>query len=84
MFSALLHFCVQAVSNHYAVPQSGGDLSSLIDSCTVSGVATVGGTQHTANPACDWLIMHDIACLVTANFSVLTYTEIIRYWPIHA
>lgn len=43
LFSALLHFCVQTASNHFAVLQSVGDLSSLIDSCSVNGVAAVGG-----------------------------------------
>ena len=50
MFFQLLHrFCVQTASNHFAVLQSVGDLSSLIDGCSVSGVAAVGGTQCTAS-----------------------------------
>ena len=49
MFSALHHFYVQTASNHFAVLQSVGDLSSLIDSCSVNGVAAVGETQCTAS-----------------------------------
>lgn len=50
MFFQRLHrFCVQTASNHFAVLQSVGDLSSLIDGCSVSGVAAVGGTQCTAS-----------------------------------
>lgn len=60
MFSAVHHFCVQAASNHFAVLQSVGDLSSLIDSCSVNGVAAVGGTQCTAH---DWLMMHKTALI---------------------
>lgn len=74
MFSAVHHFCVQAASNHFAVLQSVGDLSSLIDSCSVNGVAAVGGTQCTAH---DWLMMHKTAFSVTPNLSILTYNAII-------
>ncbi len=49
MFSALHHFCVQTASNHFAVLQSVGDLSSLIESCSVNAVAAVGGIPYTAN-----------------------------------
>lgn len=55
MFSALRHFCAQTVSNYFFSLQSVGDLSSLIDSCDVNGIATVGGTHYMVNPVCDWL-----------------------------
>lgn len=74
MFSVVHHFCVQAASNHSAVLQSVGDLSSLIDSCSVNGVAAVGGTQCSAH---DCLLMHKNAFSGTPNLSTLTYNEII-------
>lgn len=49
MFSALHHFCVQTVSNHFAELQSVGDLNSLIDICSVNGVAAVGRPQCSAS-----------------------------------
>lgn len=73
MFSALHHFCVQTASNHFAVLQSVGDLSSLIDSCGVNDVAAVDGTQKIQHVIGWWCIAHS----VTANFSVMTSNDFI-------
>lgn len=70
------------MSNHFSVLQSVGDLSLLIDSCDANGVAAIGGTQYLINPVCDWLIIHDIVCSVTANFAVKICVKIIQYWPL--
>lgn len=87
MFSALHHFCVQTVSNHSAVLQSLGDLSSLIDDCcSVNGVAAVGGAQKVYRKftACDRLIMHNANCMFIYSKCLYTSYDTGQYFFYHS